>query len=229
MDFKDVVESRYSCRAFLPDEVAPAQIDTLFALAQRSPSWSNTQPWEVHLASGDSARSFGRALTQRVLTHPPKPDLDMPAKYAGVFAQRRRETGYGLYQSLGIAREDKQARTAQLMLNYEFFGAPHVAVITSDRNQGVYGAVDCGSYVATLTMAATSLGLASIAQAAIAQYSDFVRDYLDLGDDRSVVCAVSFGHANPEHPANTFRTTRAELPEVVRHVAVRHGAGAVHA
>jgi hypothetical protein len=27
-------------------------------------------------------------------------------------------------------------------LNYEFFGAPHVAIITIDRSQGVCGAVD---------------------------------------------------------------------------------------
>ena len=117
-----------------------------------------------------------------------------------------------------MARDDKLARGAQALLNYTFFGAPHVAVITTDRDQGTYGAIDCGGYVATLTHAATSLGLGSIAQAAIAMYSDKVRDFLDLPEDRLVVCAVSLGYADPEHPANRFRTSRAEVGDVVVHV-----------
>ncbi|NLJ54142.1 MAG: nitroreductase, partial [Intrasporangiaceae bacterium] len=32
------------------------------------------------------------------------------------------------------------------------------------------------------------------------------------------VCAVSFGYADPEEPANAFRTTRADLDVVVRRV-----------
>src|SRR5215213_2561415 len=57
-----------------------------------------------------------------------------------------------------------------------FFGAPHVAIITTDRDQGVYGAVDCGGYVSNLVNAASSLSIATIPQAAIAMFSDRVRE-----------------------------------------------------
>ena len=48
------------------------------------------------------------------------------------------------------------------------FGAPHVAIVTSDEALGVYGAVDCGAYVSNFMLAAHSLGVGSIAQAALA-------------------------------------------------------------
>ncbi len=55
-----------------------------------------------------------------------------------------------------------------MLENYRFFGAPHVAIITSDKALGVYGAVDCGGYVSTLLLAAESLGIAAVPQAAVA-------------------------------------------------------------
>jgi len=65
--------------------------------------------------------------------------------------------------------------------NFRFFGAPHVAIISTDRDLGVYGAIDCGAYVSNFALLAQSLGVASIPQAALAHYSPFVRQYFDLG------------------------------------------------
>ena len=101
----------------------------------------------------------------------------------GVYAERRRASGYGLYTALGIERSDHDARAGQMLENFRFFGAPHVALITTDAGLGTYGAVDCGGYVATFLSAATSLGVATCAQAALALYSDGVREHLGLGED----------------------------------------------
>lgn len=215
MDFAELVHGRYSCRAYRPDEVPEADQDRMFALAQQTPSWCNTQPWQVHVLSGEATRRFSKSLTEHVLSHPQSSDFPMPEHYSGVYADRRRASGYALYESVGIERSDREARGMQALLNYSFFGAPHVAVITTDREQGVYGAIDCGGYVAVLTLAARSLGIATVPQAAIAMYSDHVREFLALPDERAVVCAVSFGYADEEHPVNSYRTERASLDEVL--------------
>lgn len=215
--FETLMAERYSCRAFLPDPVPEPLIERLFASAQQTASWCNTQPWQVHLLSGDAVARFGAELTEHVQNSEQHADLDLPT-YTGVHAERRRESGYALYSALDIERSDYPARAAQMLQNFTFFGAPHTAVITSDRALGSYGVVDCGGYVSTLMLAAQSLGLAAIAQAAIALYADFVRDWLDLPEDRLVICAVSFGYADPDHPANRFRTSRAPLSAVVHRI-----------
>ena len=218
MELEQVLAERYSCRAFLPDEVPAQTLERLFELAQRTPSWCNSQPWQVHLVSGPAIERFAKTMTDHVLANPQTSDLEMPTGYSGVYAERRRESGYGLYAALGIERDDKLGRGAQALLNYSFFGAPHVAVVTTDREQGVYGAIDCGGYVTTLVLAAQALGLGAVPQAAIAMFSDCVREFLDLPEDRLVVCAVSLGHADEAHPANAFRTSRAPVGDVVTHV-----------
>lgn len=218
MTLPDLLESRYSCRAFRADPVPDDVIEELFGLAQRTASWCNTQPWQVHLTSGEATARFAAGLTEHVTTSAQTSDLPMPESYSGVHDERRRETGYALYRSLGIARDDHAARGEQMLKNFSFFGAPHVAVITSDRAQGTYGAIDCGGYVATLLLAAQSLGLGACPQAAIAMYSGFVREWLDLPEDRIVVCAVSFGHPDDQHPVNGFRTSRADLSGVLHRI-----------
>jgi hypothetical protein len=45
------------------------------------------------------------------------------------------------------SRGDKAAYAKQALENYNFFGAPHVAIIHTDEALGIYGAIDCGAYV----------------------------------------------------------------------------------
>ncbi|MFD5128886.1 nitroreductase [Streptomyces olindensis] len=213
--FKELLRRRWSCRAYLPDQVPDDVIAEMFGMAQRTASWCNTQPWHIYLTKGEATRRLAESLTEHARGHQQVSDLAAPSRYRGVYRDRRREAGYALYASLDIEKTDLAAREAQMLKNFEFFGAPHVAVITTDRDQGVYGAIDCGGYVANLLNAATSLGLATVPQAAIAMHSDHVRSHLRIPEDRLIVCAVSFGYPDTGHPVNGFRTTRADLGETV--------------
>ncbi|MGO3327730.1 nitroreductase [Gordonia sp. (in: high G+C Gram-positive bacteria)] len=211
-----VLAGRYSCRGFRTDQVPAETLRALFGSAQRTASWCNSQAWQVTLVSGADAADFGAKLTEWVTAgNPAVMDIDPPSRYEGVYQDRRRGAGFALYNAVGLARDAKEGRPRQMVENFRCFGAPHVAVISSPKALGAYGAVDCGAYVSSLLTIAQSLGLATIAQAAIAMHSDFVHDYLDIPDDRNIVCAVSIGYADEGHPANGFRTERADLADVV--------------
>ena len=122
------------------------------------------------------------------------------------------------YNTLGIARGDKTAYAEQALQNFNFFGAPHVAIITSDEALGVYGAVDCGGYVNNFMLAAQALGLATVPQAALAFHAAVVRKHFGMSDDRRVVCGISFGYPDREHKVNSYRTSRAGLGDVATFV-----------
>ena len=208
-------QARFSCRGFLPDLVPRAVIERILASAQLTASWCNAQPWQAHIASGAGAQRFREGLQARLQGEPGTPDFPHPARYEGDYQARRRECGFQLYEAVGVARGDREASRVQALRNFELFGAPHVALITSEADLGIYGAVDCGAYVANFMLAAHSLGIACIAQAALAAYPAALREVLGIAADRSIVCAISFGHADPGHPANQFRTTRADVAQAV--------------
>lgn len=213
-----LLAARSSCRAFLPDPVPTNVIVEILAMAQQTPSWCNTQPWQVSITEGAATDRFRRGLAEAVATAGHAPDIAFPTGYLGVYRDRRVECALALYSSLGIAG-DRQASAAQTMRNFDLFGAPHVAVVTTDSALGTYGAVDCGLYLNTFLLAAQSLGVATVPQAAIAVCSPYVRDFFEIEDDRDVLCAISFGYPDLAHPANAFRTTRADLDSVVTWVS----------
>ncbi|MGV9711484.1 nitroreductase [Gordonia sp. NPDC003424] len=211
-----LLDERWSCRAFQSREVPRELIERLLSTSQRSASWCNTQPWQVTVTSGEATERLRTALGEHVRTHPEQTfDFPAPAQYTGVYRDRRRESGWQLYEAVGVARGDREASARQAFENFRFFGAPHVALITTDAEQGTYGAVDAGLYVATFLLVARSLGIATIPQAALAGRSDFFREYFQIPDDRKVLVGISFGYADEAHPANSYRTSRAPLDQVV--------------
>ncbi|MBI3526366.1 MAG: nitroreductase [Betaproteobacteria bacterium] len=214
MDLEQIVRERYSCRRYSTEPVATQTIRRILEIAQRTPSWCNCQPWRVLLVSGEAIERFRNKLYAHAAQgNPTKPDFPFPLRYEGVYRERRKVCGVQLYQALGIGREDKASAAQQSLENFRFFGAPHVALITTEEDLGVYGAVDCGLYVSNFMLAAHNLGVASIAQAALASYPDFIRDHFGLPPNRKFVCGISFGYADPKHPINTYRTARVSETE----------------
>ena len=212
-----LMDERRSCRAFLQEPVAHQTLERLVTMAQRAPSWCNTQPWELVITEGAGTADFRRALSEHAAgSQKHNPDLTMPSHYVGIYRDRRRECAWQLYDSLGISHGDREASQRQTLENFELFGAPHVAIITTTETLGTYGVLDCGVYLGNFLLAAQSLGLATVAQAALAGFSPFLHDYFDIPVDRQVVCAVSLGYPDITHPANGFSTHRAPITDVVR-------------
>jgi nitroreductase len=216
---EELLRERYSCRAFRPDPVPRLTIERILTTAQRTASWCNSQPWQVVIASGEAKERFRKEIYRAASSRAPDDgDFPFPREYRGVYLERRREGGFQLYNTLGIPRGDKVAYAKQALENFNFFGAPHVAIIHTDEALGVYGAIDCGAYVSNFMLATQALGLGAIAQAALAHQSGLIRRHFGLGDDRRVVCGISFGFPDRDHKINSYRTSRASLADTVTFV-----------
>ncbi len=213
---ESLLRERYSVRAFKPDPVPRETINRVLSAAQRTASWCNSQPWQVTITSGEATKAFRDALYPVAVAGAPSTgDFEFPREYRGVYLERRRESGFQLYNTLGIARGDKAAYAKQALENYNFFGAPHVAIIHTNEPLGIYGAIDCGAYVSNFMLAAQALGLGTIPQAALARHSALIRKHFDLADNRRVVCGISFGYADHGHKVNSYRTSRAKVQDTV--------------
>lgn len=210
-----LLAERHSCRGFRPDPVPRATLERILELAQRTASWCNAQPWKLVITSGAATARFSEAILRHAREAAPAPDFAWPREYRGEYLARRRECGFQLYEAAGVARGDRAAGERQRLENYRLFGAPHCAIVTTDEALGVYGAIDCGAYIGNFMLAAHAFGVASIAQAALGAYPDFIRAHFGLGEDRRVVCGISFGFEDASHRANGFRTSRVRAGEAV--------------
>lgn len=234
MDFNDVLYQRRSIRAFSDRPVAPETLDALLADALASPSWSNTQPYRVAVATGEQVERLRRVLSERfarvaTLQRAPAwkklvaavrggvlPDGDFKPilKYPADLQPRRVATGHGLYQTLGIARNDHAARDAQMARNFSFFDAPVAMFIFAHKGLGAYSALDAGIFLQSLMLSATNRGLGTCAQGALALWRSPVEAEFEIPKDYQLLCGLSLGYPADE-VVNTYRPDRRTLDELV--------------
>ncbi|MCB1333694.1 MAG: nitroreductase [Roseivivax sp.] len=211
--FRTLLDARYSCRGYLADPIPRPLVESALQDAQRVPSWCNSQPWHVTLCGAEETERLRGALYAHALSAGHQSDVPFPAAYEGIYKDRRRVCGWQLYDAVGVEKGDRAGSGRQMMENFRLFGAPHFLLVTTPRALGAYGILDCGAYVTALTLALQERGIASVPMASVAGYAPFMRDWFSIADDRDILCGIAFGRADPDHPANAFRTERAPLAE----------------
>lgn len=217
MEFKEVLEARYSCRAFLPEAVSDEVIRELVAASQRIPTWGNTQPGKVYAVSGAKAHALRIDLTAAATAgQDENPDIPMPQGFEGRLMDRYRALGKSLFKVLGIGRDDREKRREHYINNFNAFGAPTLVYFTVPDRQSPYVIMDVGAMVSTFCLAAADQGLGTCVIAALARYPDAVRTRLAIPDDEKIVIGVALGHPDPAAEVNRFRSAREELDEVLR-------------
>jgi len=229
-DFAALVRSRHSVRDFRPDPVPDETLDAILDDARHAPSWSNTRPYCLAVATGaqrdrlSSAylqaleASFGLyrrepvAVAKGLLLRQGFPDGDFRTwvPYPSELRERSRTVGHALYEHLGIARGDRPAREAQIRRNCEFFGAPAVLFLFVHARMLPFSAHDAGLMLQTLMLSARSRGVGSCALGVLATWRGPVDAEFEIPKQYKLVTGLALGYASEEH-VNDFR---AEHPPV---------------
>ncbi|CAM6049378.1 unnamed protein product [Sphagnum compactum] len=205
-DFDQLVKARHSTRRFLSTPVPRTLLNESLALAQFAPSNSNIQPWHVLIADGVRRDRLKEALmTEAKRGAPNVPQLPEEFKHF------RQELGAEVYGAMGIAREDKASRAVAVLRNYEFFGAPVVAIICIHQDLGRADDMSVGMYVQTLLLALTERGLGTICEVSLAGYSDTLRTELNIQPELAIICGIAIGYADPDFPGNHLHVGRAPV------------------
>jgi nitroreductase len=207
----EAIQSRRSIRAYLTDPVSSELVRQVLQLASHAPSGSNLQPWKVHVLLGETLSQVGGALSAAFVGDEAGHERDY--KYYTdplfePFTARRRACGLGLYNTLGILRDQKDRMKAQRAMNYNFFGAPVGLVFTIDKRLEKGSWLDYGMFMQTIMIAARSFGLHTCPQASIGEFPDIVRKELKLSDEQIVVAGLSMGFADPDAIVNSFSPSR---------------------
>jgi len=78
--------------------------------------------------------------------------------------------------------------------------------------------VDVGTAVGYMVLAAQASGLSTCPIGLIADYADEIKDLLNIPENKKVVIGVAIGYPDHENPMSQFKSSRADLSELVRWV-----------
>ena len=232
-DFSQFLASRRSTRDFLSTQVPPEIIQQILKDGLTAPSWSNTRPFKVAVASGDIRDRISTEFLSRwsVLSKIMRKGIlnklrivysryGLPTSnrlivkpYPSELKPRAERVGREMYEILGVARGDRTARDQQWAKNYSFFGAPVELFIYVHKSLHIYAASDAGLMMQNLMLSAHAHGLGTCAQGAVAIWDDVVRKEFNVPKGYRLLCGISLGYPS-ETSINDFKANRLEVEEL---------------
>jgi len=208
-----VIMSRRSIRAFLPDSIDRKDLEDILSVASRAPSGSNIQPWKVYVVTGSKLRNLSEEIVSTFMN--PESDAKhteeyayYPTQWVSPYTERRRKVGWDLYGLLGISKGDKERMKLQHARNFRFFDAPVAMIFTIDRIMQTGSWLDFGCFYQNIMIAAKARGIDSCPQAALNRYHKILRQHCPIPDNEIVLCCLALGYADKSKIENTLVTER---------------------
>ena len=222
MDLDQVIQERRSIRGFKTDPVPRELLEEIIALATRAPSSMNTQPWHLHVLTGEPLERVREGNSTRMLAgEPPKREIASRGAYEGVHRERQIEIAKQLFAAMGIERHDKERRQDWVMRGFRQFDAPVSVVVCFDKsieNHGVVAHFDLGAVTYGLVLAAWSRGLGAVINGQGIMQSPVVREHANIPDDQVIMTCVALGWPDDSFSANAVRSHRRPIEQVATFV-----------
>jgi nitroreductase len=184
----------------------------LLEKASRAASGGNLQPWKIFIVNNSAMKDF--LEFQEGWTEPEVPAYEIyPPKLKEPYRTSRFELGEQMYELLGIGRENKEARIAQVMENFRFFGAPCAFFCFIDRQMGPPQWSDLGMFLQTFMLLAKEAGLDTCAQEAWSMKHDSVSKFVKAEDSDMLFCGMAIGYRDDTATVNSLKSERRPLNE----------------
>jgi nitroreductase len=217
MDLLEGIETRRSCRGFKATPIKKEIIELILKAGGRSPSYTNTQPWEVAVVTGKKRDQLSEILSAKSRAgETPNADLPLPKNWPPALETRAREHGARRFKALGIDRANEQQRKDMQLQNLKFYGAPCVLFLFMEKGLPAWSIYDMGLFSENLCLAARAYGLETCLQASLVNYSATVRDFLGIPETKTLVIGVSMGFPDWDAPLNAYHRVRIGIEEFTK-------------
>jgi nitroreductase len=218
MDTIECIKTRRSIRGFKPEAVQRDVLEDIINTAKQSPSYKNTQPWEVIILSGEKKKSLSNILLDLLEKDEPiTADFPEPTSWPSaqlkridhLYKMRSAATGLDLTDP-ALIKKSKKA-------NFNFYHAPHAIYLLQDKSLTEWSIFDIGLFAQSLMLAAHAKGLATVPQAFATDYSKQVKEFLSIPDSKRLIVGMSIGYPDMAAPSNAekLRTDRVATEEIL--------------
>ena len=209
MDVIEGIETRRSIRGFKDTPVPEETVNKILQAAANSPSYKNSQPWEVAVVCGKKRDDLSELLCDLVeKKSETRPDLPQPKGWPPAHEALTREHGSRRFASLGITRDDDPARAKLGALNFSFYGGPCAVFLFMDGSLGEWSIFDMGLFTQNLILAAHSFGLGTCLQASVPNYSPEIKRFLGMDEGKKLVICISMGYPDQGAKLNVYRAIK---------------------
>lgn len=217
MDTIECIKTRMSIRKFKHEPVPREILLSIVETAQRSPSYKNSQPWEVAIVSGEKKEALSKALVDLIENEtPPKPDIPEPVSWPPHIEQRMAEHMRRRSEKFGFNLADPGLLKKSKIANSRFYGAPHGIFLFQDSSLPTWSIFDMGLFAQSLMLAANANGIGTVPQAFLTDYPATIKEFLQISEAKRLILGISAGYPDREDKANSYKSQRVDVSEMVK-------------
>lgn len=211
MTVSEALVKRTSIRAYLPTPVPENTLREIFRVASRTPSWANSQPWDIFVATGDALTRIKAGFAQNYADKVPvHHEVARPAQWT----ERNLERQKGIFPCM--LRDCGEAHKQFGELNQKMYHAPAVIYLCVDKMLAHWALYDIGAYSQSVMLAAVEHGLSTIPAIQLVNYPDVIKKELQIPDNFNVALGIAIGYADPDNDINKLNTDRDDLETAVK-------------
>lgn len=213
MEFNDVLRQRMSIRFFKPDRlISDEDLTAIVQEAQQAPSWVNSQPWKVYIATGKTLEQIKTSHFDKV-NRGVLSGSDFPALHRtdmGSWGQKNaNDWTVDFKEQMGSHFSDF-AKSQQ-----KLFDAPAIAYLTLPKNPGEWSIYDLGAFGQTLMLAAANRHIDSMPAWEIVRFPETLHKILEIPDDQIIGMGIALGYRDEKQPINQYRSQRSAVGDVL--------------
>jgi nitroreductase len=213
MNTIEAINSRRSTRAFLSKPIPKDILEAIFEAAARTPSWADSQPWEVFVATGETLRRIRDGYLQKYAEKTAgAPETPRPTKWTQEALERQKQLTPDMIRDCGDAVGQFGA------LNQAMFHAPAVIYICMDKVLSEWSLYDIGAYSQSIMLAAVDYGLSTMPAITLTLFPDILRRELEIPENLKLTIGIAIGYADSENKINGFKSARRPVGETVRFI-----------
>ena len=210
--FKKIMKQRYSVRYFLPKPIPEATLKEIMETSILTPSWGNSQPWNLYIASGNTLEKIRKdwiAKNKEGI----KGYSDIEAGHRTDFSERCQKNMDDIMKLFGDFLKDPTMKVF-MDANVILFNAPTLVYITIPKKRTLYNIFDTGAIEMSIIASAKENGIDSVPAYETIKYPDILRKYMNISDDEDIIIGIALGYEDKENILNKCKSKKLNLNEV---------------
>jgi nitroreductase len=214
VELQDAINRRHSVRQFTDQPVSEQTITKIVELAQRAPSWVNSQPWQVYCATGKTLQEIKDAYREQDATgNHGKPDLAVMSREDWA-SQPQTNMKQWRHEIVHHFADFDEAHAKMTEASASLYDSPVILYITIPRDTPDWSIFDAGLFTENLMLAATAEGLGTIPTYNSVRFPAILHRVLNVPASERFIVGVSLGYP-AKATINTYHSKRQPVEKIL--------------
>ena len=208
--FNELMKERHSVRKFQKKEIPENTLKEIMSTSLLSPSWCNSQPWNIYIASGKTIEEIRKIWISKNKENI-KAYSDIPPAHRTDFSERSQKIMETLFKDVGEFLKDPQMKLFN-EANVLMFNAPTVVYLTLNKGHSKFSVLDLGGLGMSIMLAAKSHGVDSMIAYELIKYPDVLRNLCKIPENEDIIIGIALGYKEDDI-LNKFRSKKISVDE----------------